>query len=280
MENSFAIYIPTRGRIERQYTWDSLTPELKEITKLVCPADEVQAHINRGRNVLMRPINGLSAVRQWILESVPQRYIAMPDDDLKFYTRIKPDAWNLGQCNENSTNRLFDRIREYLLRYAHGGVSPRQMNNQHFPAKMIECSKNNAILCIDRKILLEHEVRYDLFPLMSDYSVTLQLFKLGYPNFIITDYAWNQGGATGASGGCSNYRTPILQGETAEALAKRFPNIVRVEVKAGKGSWGSAADREAWANRKDVRISWKRAYEEGVSNYGRRSSKNSSLVLD
>lgn len=267
----FFIYIPTRGRVEKQFTWDSLSPELKEITTLVCPEEEAEAHQRKGRKVFVRPINGLSAVRQWILENAKHRYIVMPDDDLKFYNRISPDVWNLHASGDTEMNILFDRIYYNLKEsYVHGGVSPRQMNNQHFPATKIENSKNNAVLAIDRKILLQENIRYDYMPLMSDYSVTLQLFKLGYPNFIITDYAWNQGGATGAKGGCSNYRTPDLQGEVAEAMAARYPDVVRVEIKAPKGSWGTGKEQGDWKKRKDVRIQWKKAYEIGVSEYGRR----------
>jgi hypothetical protein len=267
----FFIYIPTRGRIEKQFTWDSLSPELKEIATLVCPEEEAEAHQKKGRKVFVRPINGLSAVRQWILENAKHRYIVMPDDDLKFYHRAKADAWNLQACNDIAINILFHRLHYNLKEtYVHGGVSPRQMNNQHYPAKEIENSKNNAVLAIDRKILLQEKVRYDYMPLMSDYSMTLQLFMLGYPNFIITDYAWNQGGATGAKGGCSNYRTPALQGEVAEAMAARYPDVVRVEIKEPKGSWGTGQEQGEWKKRKDVRIQWKKAYEIGIDEYGRR----------
>lgn len=38
------IYIPTRGRIAKQETWDWLPAKWQERTNLVCPPEEVDAH--------------------------------------------------------------------------------------------------------------------------------------------------------------------------------------------------------------------------------------------
>ena len=46
------IYIPTRGRIGTQTTWQSIGDWGRKNACLVCPESEVSYHLKYGRNVL------------------------------------------------------------------------------------------------------------------------------------------------------------------------------------------------------------------------------------
>ena len=93
------IYIPTRGRLDKQTTWESIGPEGRQSAMLVCPSDEVEEHTKNGRNCLDRGgIRGISNVRQYIINHAIEsghNKILMLDDDLVFGRRISDTAPNL-----------------------------------------------------------------------------------------------------------------------------------------------------------------------------------------
>ncbi len=93
------IYIPTRGRMNNQVTWDSIGPEAREYAALVCPQEEINWHTKQGRDCINRgEIKGINNVRQFILEHAMEAghdKIIVLDDDLIFGRRIHGMAANL-----------------------------------------------------------------------------------------------------------------------------------------------------------------------------------------
>jgi hypothetical protein len=256
------IFIPTRDRLEAQYTWDNLTPALQAKAVLVCPAEEVQAHLDRGRNAIARPPVRLPAVRQWIVSTAADQNqpVIMLDDDLGFFRRKSPDAYNLMPISRTPALDILFYDLEKLVRsgkYAHAGLSPRQANNRHFPQTLVSSTRVNAVHCVNPKILAEVGVSYDAVDMMEDYHVTLTLLQLGYDNAVIVDGAWDQVKGSGAPGGFSHYRTKEKQAAAAYKLAELHPGYVRVvekEPKTGQGdNWGGT--------RIDVRCYWTRAFK-------------------
>ena len=256
------IFIPTRDRLEAQYTWDNLTPALRAHTQIVCPSEEVESHRERGRNALARPPVKLAAVRQWLVEEVADRDrpVIMLDDDLGFFRRKDPDAYNLMPVSRTELlEKLFSDLEELVTvhGYAHAGLSPRQGNNRLFPATIVTATRINAVHCVLPSALLEHNARYDAVDMMEDYHVTLTLLKAGLNNAILADAAWDQVKGSGAPGGFSHFRTKDRQTQAAHRLAELHPGYVRVvekEPKTGQGeNWGGV--------RTDVRVYWTRAWE-------------------
>jgi hypothetical protein len=251
------IFIPTKGRIERQDTWDNLPPCLQEVTVLVCPEEEVEQHRARGRRVIARPNLPLSGVRQWLCDKTVGTATIMLDDDLAFFVRADPEKYNLKPAGILDVIRMFDKLHSYVEfgSYAHAALSPRQMNNQHFPATEKYVTRMNAVQVVNNKILRKHNIRYDDVTLMEDYHVTLSLLEKGYPNVQLVNYAWDQTRGSGASGGFSLSRTPQVQAQAAHRLAELHPEFVKVVTKTPKGGWKGLEERV------DVRVQWKKAYE-------------------
>jgi hypothetical protein len=256
------IYIPSRDRLDAQYTWDNLTPTLQADTLIVCPAEEVEEHRKRGRNALARPDIKLSGVRQWLIEEVADkdRAVLMLDDDLGFFRRKVPDAYNLMPISGTLLlDKLFGDLCSLVEEqgYAHAGLSPRQGNNRHFPSTILNHTRMNAVHCILPRKLLEAGARYDACEMMEDYHVTLTLLEKGFDNAVICDGAWDQVKGSGAPGGFSHFRTKERQAAAAFHLAELHPGYVRVvekEPKTGQGEqWGGV--------RIDVRVYWARAWE-------------------
>tara|TARA_B100000085_G_C18530335_1_gene507745 strand:- start:578 stop:1363 length:786 start_codon:yes stop_codon:yes gene_type:complete len=255
------IYIPTRGRTNKQTTWESIGSKVRSAAVLVCPDNEVSTHESLGRKTLNRgSITGINNARQFILEHALEKghdKIIILDDDLIFGRRISDVAPNLRKTKPEEMHELFDIMSEYLNSYVHVGVSPRQMNDKHFPARWKECMRQNAVHGIQPKVLKEEHLRYDTVDLMEDYYMTLSLFKLGYPNVMITDWTWDQRGASGAVGGCSSYRNAELQERASKKLEAMFPKHVKAVKKETKTGWDNMKVR--W----DVRVQWRKAASDG-----------------
>lgn len=257
------IFIPTRGRIGAQFTWKNLPPELQKHTHLVCPADEVQDHMDRGRNAIPRPQGKLSYVRQWIVSEWAEQDqpVIMLDDDLSFFVRAEPDKWNLVAAGPEQTVEIFQRLYDHVESgvYAHAGLSPRQMNNTHFPSTEQRTMRMNAVHCVDPQVLRKERIRYDTVELMEDYHVTLSLFSKGYDNIVLTDAAWDQNRGSGADGGFALTRTKELQESAAHRLAELHPAVVKVVTKKPKTGQG-----DVWGGeRTDVKVMWQEALRRG-----------------
>jgi hypothetical protein len=273
------IFIPTRDRMDAQFTWQNLTQALRERTLLVCPAEELEGHLRRSRNAVARPPVPLAGVRQWLVDEAcdgPTRGlepIIMLDDDLAFFFRKSPSTHNLEQAKGKSDfylEYLFQRLEclvgggtpegmggpEIKSPVVHAGLSPRQGNNWAFPDTVQYNTRMNAVHCVLPAALRYYGIRYDDVDMMEDYHVTLSLFEKGEGNAAITDAAWDQCKGSGAPGGFSHYRTADRQTLAARRLAELHPDVVKVVTKAPKtGSGGFAGERT------DVRVQWKKCAE-------------------
>jgi hypothetical protein len=92
---------------------------------------------------------------------------------------------------------------------------------------------------------------------MEDFDLTLQLLRLGKPNRVFFEYCWNQRDS-GATGGCSKYRTPEMQSDAAHRLAEMHQGFVKLVTKKSKDtstSWKGMKERV------DVIVSWRKALE-------------------
>lgn len=253
------IYIPTRDRINAQFTWDNLTPTLRQHTTLVCPPEEVETHRKLSRNAVARPLLPLAGVRQWIVDelAVQGPPVIMLDDDLAFFVRKDPSAHNLRPAGDE-VDLIFNRLEALVSfdSYVHAGLSPRQGNNWAYPATLLTIERMNAVHCVNPAALRHYGIRYDDVDMMEDYHVVLSLFEKGEKNAVICDAAWDQCRGSGAPGGFSHYRTSETQAAAAERLAELHPLTVKVVEKTPKtGSGGFSGTR------KDVRVQWKKAYQ-------------------
>lgn len=258
---NYRIFIPSKGRMEAQFTWDNIPDELKPFSFIVCPEEEVDGHVQRMRNVIPRPPVKLSEVRQWLIEEYEHvDCIIMLDDDLSFFIRKSEDAPNLRPVTDSECVDMFDELASYICigEFVHGGISPRQGNNWLFPAKVAYNTRMNAVHAVNPKRLNELGVRYDEVDMLEDYNLTLRLFALGHGNFQLARYAWDQNRGSGAPGGFQGFRTKETQAAAAKRLAELHPDFVKTVEKTPKTGTG---DFEG--TRLDVRIQWKKAYNAG-----------------
>jgi len=253
------IYIPTFDRWNEQKTLESIPKKWLERTWLVVDYGEARHYRERyGDRVIVTPkhICKIATTRQWIMENPKDRYVVMLDDDLTFSMR-KGKGIKLSRCEPEDLNGMFQLLRKWMKEeeYMHVGIS-RQGGNNHVEENHIDVHRMNNAYAYDAKRFREAGVRFDRLLVMEDFDVTLSLLRMGYPNRVTYKYAWSQK-ASGAQGGCSSYRTREVQADAARKLSELHPGCVRVVEKTSKSGW------EGMKTRKDVVISWKKAYEHG-----------------
>jgi hypothetical protein len=254
------IIIPTRGRTNQQLTLQSLPPELRKRTTIVCPKKEA-VRLSRLYNdveivVQPEPTWKIARKREWIVrEWLRCGYdkIIMLDDDLRFATRISPDDWHLRKIRGKVLIPEFERIEEKLgPEFPHVGFGQRWCNNWlaqvgwQSPGKMI-CALAYYLPIVVR------ECQFDLVELGEDLSVSLQLLLKGFPNAIWTATVIDQ--LPHAVGGCSTYRTVEMSIAEAEKLARLYPGYVSVVERA----YNSVPPTK-------VIVRWQKALEDGQRN--------------
>ena len=255
------IYIPTKGRVHEQITWENLK-SLQKHTHLVIPKSEYNLHKKYNRNLITHNKEGIGSTRQFIVNHAiknNQSKILILDDDLVFSIRANSDKWNLRPVVGRELFIIFKRLEKLLDKYTHATLSPRFMNNVHYPITEKLITPQRAVHAIRPKILKKHNIRYDFCEIMEDHYVTLSLLSLGYPNCMITNAAWDQKGISNAAGGCSTYRNLELQEKISNKLKNKFPDFVRIVRKKPKTGWDNIGERV------DVRVQWQKAYKAGAS---------------
>lgn len=270
---TFAIYIPTRGRVGRQ-----VTREYFPASTLVVPVDELQVYQAEPGSMLACPrkIDGISATRQWILETATEDFVVMMDDDLRFYTwedmdkpkkLRKADPEELAECLPQVIKAV------NAADVIHASIGPRMFAPER--VKGGRCiwrynAKANNVHIYNRQRVLEEmsggsgiegsgiDFKFTDVRLMEDYHVTLSLLRRGYHNLEYNGIVWNQD-QSGAKGGCSEYRDEAMQAEAARQLKELHNQFVTVERKF------SSSGRGAMSHRTDVKINWRKAYESARS---------------
>jgi glycosyltransferase involved in cell wall biosynthesis len=247
------IFIPSKSRHKEQITLSFMPDDIKANTTLVIDASEEEDYAKVHDNLLIVPeeIKGISGVRQYIWDNSDDPRIVMLDDDLRFYVRKSPTDWHLRYLEPEEYHGVFGLLDEWMDQgYGHCGISAREGNNR---VKDLSTENTRYIrtLAYDLDICRD-KVEHGRVTVMEDFDVALQLLRAGVPNKVSFFYAQGQK-QSNAAGGCSTYRSPEVQAESALKMKELHEDFVRVVEKETKTAWG-------WGKRQDVVISWKKAY--------------------
>jgi hypothetical protein len=251
------IMIMTFGRCHRQSTWQNLPASIRDRAWLVIQEQEVVEHVARGYNklkILPKELDnaGIGKARQWVIDNVGPR-VVMLDDDLEFATRRADEPTKFNKSSEQEIEQMFDCIADSLEEgYAMVGVAAREGANR-ITDQFLYATRQMRIHGINTEVARSLNIRYDRIPVMEDFDVILQFLERGYRNRVLNGWVSNQHGSN-VVGGCSTYRTAIVQSNAARMLADLHPGFVKVVRKKTKTSWGGE-------ERTDVTIQWKKAYE-------------------
>lgn len=138
MTESLHVYIPTMGRVGKQYTLDCVSESWKPYVFLVCPASEANQH--DWPNIITTPeevVGNIGKIRQWIIENSPSKYVGQMDDDLSFYKRdekVLTKNHRLSNCDE-----LLDTMDMKVL------LSPANMVKYNKGGSLFEVNKPETV---------------------------------------------------------------------------------------------------------------------------------------
>jgi hypothetical protein len=255
------IFILTRGRFNKQTTIKNIHAFDWCKPYIIVPTCERHLWVKQVplENLVSVPDEYKAGdIRQFILEYNDNRHLVL-DDDLSFYRREK-DTVKLKQLTKGDFKDMIKTIDEYMDHgFHHGAISAREGNNR---VEMPYVTNTRAMraLFYDAKIVKNLGVRWDGIKCRMDFHFTLSMMLKGKRNIVNYEFAQNQNGSA-TVGGATWYRKAELMDDMAYRLQDMFPEFVTAVEKTTKTSFGGGT-------RIDVRIAWKKAYEEGV----RRSS--------
>lgn len=271
------ICIPSAGRASRQITLRNLRRfKMLERTVLCVPEDQKRRYdVELGTQVIVEPVParcaGIAATREWILTTMAPKFrarrVLMVDDDMDFCYRPKMDEPKLLIVE---TKERMDAMIELLERwmnegFVHVGVSARQgNNNKYYDERKVyglhqyrDATRMMNMYAYDVDALKKLRVKFGRVPVMEDFDLTLQLLRMGKPNRVLFEYCWNQRDS-GATGGCSTYRTPEMQAAAARELARLHPEFVKVVTKQSKST---SSSWKGMKERVDVTVYWRKALD-------------------
>lgn len=252
------IYVPSRGRPNKQIFFDALPAGIQAHTTLVVREDE--AHLYQDYPFVKSPNKHthIGQKRDWILHH--HHNIAkwgaravMCDDDLRIAKRRKDDPTKFEKMEAEDYFELFDKVEDSLNKYGHITMLPREGGNRHTSGDF-ECGRAMRFLGYNIRTLANAGAYFADIPTKEDFHVTLRLLMNGHPNLVITDFVQDDGGGSNAPGGCSVYRDLACMENDANMLKAMYPDFVKVVQKTTKGAWGGGT-------RTDVQIQWKEAYK-------------------
>lgn len=258
------VFVPTRGRLDRQHTLRELMLErvADEICKVTVVVPECEYYDWSGgkyvetENVKLATVPdefGFSDIRQHLLElNTDEPGHIVIDDDLRYFRRVG-DTVQLEKCSWEDIKVMFDWTAEVMNEgFIHGGISVRGGNN-HVKEKEVQVGREMRHHFYDRERVLATGLDFRQVKIRQDFHATLWLLRHGEPNIINYEFAQDQCGSN-TDGGCSRYRTPEMLAEQAQVLADLHPGFVKVVEKYTKGAWGGGM-------RTDVTIQWQKAFK-------------------
>lgn len=256
-KNNPLVLITTYGRgPTMQKTWDNLPPAVLKRTSLVVAKSEERAFDNAGFRTLVCPRQGgpggLGPVRQWCLEWAHRNgfnKLALLDDDLIQWSRrgMTTTGDTYAKCGPDEVGEAFKRMWKHLDDYAHGAIAISLFSQDRPEVEHNKRALDALFYRVD--VLINGGYKFDMRT-MSDFDMTLKLFKAGYAN-VIDRYVYQKQMGSNKAGGCSSYRDLAEMERTANELKRRYPEFVTVVDRPGD-SWGYDGAR------KDVKIAWAR----------------------
>lgn len=249
------VFILTHGRATaaQQHTGEALAKADIEF-KYVVQQSEVDKWAWCSTPIVVLPthIKDVSATRDYLVHDVGgDAHIFMFDDDLRFAARRGDDPQKFTPATADDLIFALQYVDEHLERYPMVGLGAREGGN-----RVTECwlkaTRIMRAFGLNRKYLREKMITFSPLKLMEDFHVNLQILESGGVTAVYNDLVTDQVGGSNSVGGCSTYRTPELQAESANLLASRHPGVVKVVQKTTKGAWGGGT-------RTDVIVQWKQA---------------------
>lgn len=257
--NQLSLFIPTRGRVDKQITAKCLELDSLGVVYVV---PQCEASLWKKPCLIVPDDYKFSDIRQAIL-NYPGDYHLVMDDDLRFSIRRQDDPTKFVNIetmdDEDRLGHAYAIVNEVtsLLDkgWVHGGMAARQGANRNTD-QYLSVTREMRFHFYNAPFIRQLGYDFRRVTIKQDLDFTLWMLRQGFPNILINQYVQDQDG-NNKDGGCSRYRTDEVLTEGAYKLASLHPEFVKVVEKKPKTAWGGVP-------RIDVDIQWKKAYKEGL----------------
>jgi hypothetical protein len=225
--------IPSKGRPAVVRSQSLLT-----CAHVFVPESEMKDYARAGvKNLVAVPdrVKGITATRNWILDNVKDRRVVMVDDDVRLqgWTRLFCHHSKRYKLKEKEwlreSERLFDITEQ--LHYRIWGVATQSATRTIYPFKpfLFRSYVTGSFM----GIVNDGAVRFDeRFPVKEDYELALRCIKQD-GGIVAARYLYWENSHWKDKGGCSAYRTQVMELQAIKLLASMYPGMIRRITRGG-----------------------------------------------
>lgn len=237
------IYIPTRGRPDRQRTAVTLSAAGIPFT-LVCSDNDPRLgeYAELGYPMLRCKARNIHEKRQFIIDHHKHGKLVMMDDDLRFYTRRQDGGFDA--ATSGGMTRILKRLEKALDSHAHAGLCDKFMSHNR-PRGHGTHGRYNQVLAYNLDAWPHRHRPTFRLAINEEHDMHLQLATRGLAPWI--DYEMSKDAPYYAAGGCSVWRTPEVEADAMRAFQMLWPHLVTV------------VDSPSSISGKAIRVKWKEA---------------------
>lgn len=267
------IYVPTKGRIDKQIMLGSVDEETRKLITLVAvPSEALELASKYNVDVIVRPSENMTIgeTRHWImLQNKEREYTVIVDDDMIVKRRIfhldDPTKFNFAadpQCVIDAIScvcrHMSLSVDKHGRRFGVGGLQYGNRSMFTGADKVKEMTGLYSFLVLNNRIYWHCGGYFKDVALLEDNNVILAQAIRGFPSVAHLDF--NLQTKSNQPGGCTNERNQLTQAMAVVALKKKYPDFVQ-EITVESESW----KKGGMGVRREAKISWAKAYKSGRS---------------
>lgn len=248
------VCIPTIGRENNLLTTKWISKDWLDRTYLVHQKSERHSDWKGGHLIVDQScVGNIGKTRQWIVENSPDDFVGMLDDDINFYHVDAEKRTRRKKLTDAS--EIFSLMESWLKI---GDVFCGTSNQYMIQNKPSEYYYGKPTQCyfLNRKYLLDNNIRYDALDYFEDYHVPLSILESGKRLHFTGDYVTKERLAN-APGGCSIHRTPETNRKAMIQLQKLHPSFIKLVEEPGATNQGLEVGLK-------MRIAFKKCFDEMV----------------
>lgn len=221
------IAIPSKGRPAT-----ITSAKILKSAMLFVPADEVADYERSGNTNVVgvpRSVKGITATRNYILKSTADPWVVMVDDDVKSQGFVKLLPANVKHIRLDEKQWIAEMVKLFelteQLHFRLWGVATQSAARSVYPWKPI--LTRSYVTGSFMGIVNDGKVRFDeRYPVKEDYELTLRCIRQD-GGVVAARYLYWENSHWKDPGGCSGYRTQLMELRCIKMLANSYPGMIR-----------------------------------------------------
>jgi hypothetical protein len=227
------VAIPSKGRATAVKS-----QKVIKSAKIFVPEGEVEDYQRAGNSGVVgvpAKVRGITATRNWILDHADDPWVVMLDDDVKSQGYVKLDPHSTKHIKLEEKQWIAEMVRLFELteqmKYRLWGVATQSAARSVYPWKPILF--RSYVTGSFMGIINDGRTRFDeRFQVKEDYELNLRCIQQDGGVVAARYLYWENSHWTDA-GGCTTYRTQLVELRCIKLLAKLYPGLIRKITRGG-----------------------------------------------